>query len=98
MADSQSRVVAALNYLTGEGVSFYPDGCDHAALEALIDEYFDPQGGNDDTSEESDPDTEGVLKNYHAIHLTILNIDEQEVAPLIQSTSGPLSEVPGNIK
>ena len=60
MAYSQSRVVAALNYLTSEGVSFYSDECDHAVLEALINEYFDPQGVNDNTSEESDSDTEGV--------------------------------------
>ena len=39
MADSRSRVVSALNFLTAEGISYPPDGCNHSALEALIDEY-----------------------------------------------------------
>ena len=28
MADRQDRVVAALNFLTGEGIAYHPDGCD----------------------------------------------------------------------
>lgn len=60
MADSQSRVVAALNYLTGEGVSYYPDGCDHGMLEALINDYFDSLNGNDESSDDSDQDSKGV--------------------------------------
>ena len=60
MADSQSRVAAALNNLTGEGVSFYPDGCDHSALEALINNYSNSSNGNGESSGESDDNSEGV--------------------------------------
>ena len=41
MVDNRSRVVSALNHLTGEGISYYPDGCDHGAMEAIIQDYFD---------------------------------------------------------
>ena len=40
MADSRSRVVSALNFLTGEGISYHPDGVEHTALEALIEDYL----------------------------------------------------------
>ena len=62
MADIQSRVVAALNFLTGEGVSFYPDGCDHSAMEALINNYFDSPNGNDDSSDDSDHNEGASMK------------------------------------
>ena len=50
----QSRVVTALNFLTDEGVSFYPDGCDHSAMEVLINNYFDLSNGNDNSSDDDD--------------------------------------------
>lgn len=56
MADSRSRVASALNFLTGEGISYHPDGCDNSALEALIEDYFN---GNDDNSDESAHNSEG---------------------------------------
>ena len=31
-----NRVVAALNFLTGEGIDYYPDHCDDKSIEALI--------------------------------------------------------------
>ena len=40
MADRGSRIATALNFLTNEGISYYLDGCDHYALEALIEDYF----------------------------------------------------------
>ena len=40
MADSRSRVASALNFLTGEGICYHPDGIAHSALEALIEDYF----------------------------------------------------------
>ena len=61
MADSRSRVASALNFLTGEGVSYYPDGHEHTALEALIQDYFN--NGNDETidsTDESDHNSEGL--------------------------------------
>ena len=60
MADSRTRVASALNFLTGEGVSYQPDGCDFTALEALIQEYFNGNDGvNDDSSNESANNSEG---------------------------------------
>jgi len=55
-------VVSALNYLTGEGISYYPDGCDHGAIEALIEDYFDG-------SDESDDDMKGFLELIN--HITL---------------------------
>ena len=31
-----NRIVAALNFLTGEGIDYYPDNCDDKSIEALI--------------------------------------------------------------
>lgn len=62
MADRGSRVASALNFLTGEGISYHPDGCEHSTLEALIQEYFD--NGSDDrldnSSDESDHNSGGL--------------------------------------
>ena len=55
MADRQDRVVAALNFLTGKGIGYHPDGCDQETL-ALINDYF----GAPKADEESRlPDSEG---------------------------------------
>ena len=59
MADSHSRVASALNFLTGEGISYHPDGVEHAALEALIEDF---NNGNDETTDDSssnESDNEG---------------------------------------
>ena len=37
---SAEKVLSALNFLTGEGVNHYPDGCDGSAIETLITNYF----------------------------------------------------------
>lgn len=62
MADSRSRVASALNFLTGEGICYHPDGVQHTALEALIEDYFN--SGNDeivvDSSDESDHNSDGM--------------------------------------
>ena len=58
MADSRTRVVSALNFLTGEGISYCPDGCDHSALEALIEDYFGGNG-NDESSDEGAHSSDG---------------------------------------
>ena len=39
MADREDRVVAALNFLTGEGIGYHPDGCDQETL-ALINDIL----------------------------------------------------------
>ena len=66
MADSRSRVVSALNHLTGEGISYYPDGCDHSAIEALIQDYFDD--GSDEIDDDVSTTNEGkpnIFINQH---------------------------------
>ena len=51
MADSRSRVASALNFLTGEGISYHLNGVEHTALEALIKDYFNNR--NDKTNDDS---------------------------------------------
>ena len=46
------RVLSALNYITGEGVSYYPDGCDANAIDALICDCFVNAPIDDDDSNE----------------------------------------------
>ena len=53
MADREDRVVAALNFLTGEGIGYHPDGSDQETL-ALINDYFsapkaDEESGSSDS-------------------------------------------------
>ena len=53
MADHQDRVVAALNFLTGEGIGYHPDGCNQETP-ALIKDYFsapkaDEESGSSDS-------------------------------------------------
>ena len=67
MADSRSRVVSALNFLTGEGIDYHPDGIDGTELEALIQDYFD---GNDEIIDDSSDDSNGLIK---AIIVIIIN-------------------------
>ena len=46
--------MSALNFLTGEGILYLPDGVDHSALEALITDYFDrSNSGNGGVSDSS---------------------------------------------
>ena len=56
------RVFSALNFHTGEGVSYYPHYCDSSAVEALIADYF-TRGPTDDeeSDDKSDHKNEGGL-------------------------------------
>ena len=56
MADRKDRVVAALNFLTGEGIAYHPDGCDEDTL-ALINDYFSAPNTKD---ESRSSDSEGL--------------------------------------
>ena len=62
MADRGSRVASALNFLTGEGISYHPDGCEHSTLEVLIQEYFDNGSDNrlNNSSDESNHNSKGL--------------------------------------
>ena len=48
MADRQDRVVVALNFLTGEGIDYHPNGCDQEML-ALINDYFSTPKSNEES-------------------------------------------------
>ena len=64
-----NRVVAALNFLTGKGVDYYPDNCNDKSIEALISDYFDGNGNEDSGGSDSEvsPDESGH-KNEGSIH------------------------------
>ena len=47
-----ARVLSALNFLTEEGVNYYPDGCDGRATKALITDYFNEAALCDDQCDE----------------------------------------------
>ena len=57
MADCQDRVVAVLNFLTGEGIAYHPDSCDEETL-ALINDYFSTPNTKD---ESGSSDSEGLF-------------------------------------
>jgi len=60
MADSRSRVVSTLNFLTGKGIPYHPDGRDNSVLEAIIEDYFNRNDDkNDYSSDESANNSEG---------------------------------------
>jgi len=40
MRDTMDGILSTLNCITGEGINYYPDGCDSNAIEALITDYF----------------------------------------------------------
>ena len=44
---ARNRVVAALNFLTGEGVDYYPDNCNEKDIGALISDYFESNGSDE---------------------------------------------------
>ena len=46
---ARNQVVAALNFITGEGVDYYPDNCNEKDIRALISDYF--ENGNDECDE-----------------------------------------------
>ena len=56
---SKDRVLSALNFLTGEGVSYYWDGVESNQVEALISDYFDaPTDDDDEDDHRSDDESE----------------------------------------
>jgi len=56
------RVLSALNFLSGKGVSYYPHDCNSSAVEALIVDYFTHRPTDDEErDDESDHKNEGGL-------------------------------------
>ena len=94
MADSRSRVVSALNFLTGEGICYHPDGVQHTELEALIEDYFND--GNDemidDSSDESDHNNEGLIMPHAPSYIYCMTSDEQTMSEHVVNNT-PVNEV-----
>ena len=63
---AKDRVLSALNFLTGEGISFVPTGFDESAIQALITDYFnEPESGRESSDDASDHSTdEGLQKVF----------------------------------
>lgn len=61
---AKDRVLSALNFLTGEGISYVPAGVDEGAIQALITDYFnEPESGSESSDDASDHSTnEGLHK------------------------------------
>ena len=57
---ARNRVVAALNFLTGEGVDYYPDNCNEKNIGALISDYFESNGSDCESLDESARNSEGA--------------------------------------
>jgi len=51
-ARDMDRVFSALNFLTGEGVNYYPNNTDSNEVEALIADYFIDGPSDDDDSDD----------------------------------------------
>ena len=51
---SAERVPSALNFLTHEGVNYYPDGCYRCTIEALIFDYLNECQSNDENNHRND--------------------------------------------
>ena len=60
---AKNRVLSALNFLTGEEISYYPSGIDDGTIMALIEDYFNTESGNESSDDASDHSAdEGIYK------------------------------------
>ena len=52
MSSTKERAISALDFLSGEGIDYYPCSHNDNAIKALINDYFNDRSasGNDDTS------------------------------------------------
>ena len=57
------RVVAALNFLTGEGVDYYSNNCNEKDIGALISDYFE-SNGNDESDGSDCKSSDESAHNY----------------------------------
>ena len=79
---AKDRVIPALNYLTGEGISYYPSGISDGAIMVLIEDYFNTKFGNessDDASHHNEDD--GTYKKYHLWYTYYTTIPKQMKTP-----------------
>ena len=83
---SADRVLSALNFLTGEGASHYPDDVDADAIEALISDYFN-EGPSDDESDDKSSHRNGGNSNDSAKFKDVKLVGQQESTVWSESTS-----------
>ena len=71
---SKDRVLSALNFLTGEGVSYYWDGVESNQVEALISDYFDaPTDDEEDHRSDDESEEECDHRNECNNLITLIN-------------------------
>ena len=71
-----NRVVAALNFLTGEGVDYYPDNCNDKSIEALISDYFDGNANEDSGGSDSEESPDESGRKMKVLYIKILVIND----------------------
>ena len=59
---ARNRAVAALNFLTGKGVDYYPGNCNEKDIGVLILEYF-KSNGNDESDGSDCKSTDESARN-----------------------------------
>ena len=70
---SKDRVLSALNFLTGEGVSYYWDGVESNQVEALISDYFDAPTDDEDHRSDDESEEECDHRNEGNNLITLIN-------------------------
>ena len=83
---SADRVLSALNFLTGEGASHYPDDVDTNSIEALISDYFN-EGPSDDESDDESGHRNGGNWNDSVKFKDVKLVGQQESTVWSESTS-----------
>ena len=59
-------LVVALNFLTGEGVGYYPDNCNDKDIGALISDYIKSNGNDENNRSDCQSTDEGACNNEGA--------------------------------
>ena len=63
---ARNRVVAALNFLTGEGVDYYSYNCNKNDIGALISDYFKSNGNDESDGSDCESPDESACNNEGA--------------------------------
>ena len=63
---AHNRVVAALNFLTGKGVDYYPNNCNKKDIGALISDYFESNGNDESDGSDCESSDESAHNNEGA--------------------------------
>ena len=79
---SAERVSSALNFLTCEGVNYYPDGCYGCTIEVLISDYLN----------ECQSDDENSHRNEGKIIMIKINTETIQRCIIIKTIIGQLSQ------